>query len=76
MTIMAETSSVGIRRCDARCHSARSPSCDCICGGRYHGTGSRAQSLLMEDIKKGMLEEAGLECLDVLQESLAQGTLW
>ncbi len=25
------------RRCDDKCHSARGPICDCLCGGRYHG---------------------------------------
>ena len=24
-------------RCDARCHEAEQPQCDCICGGYYHG---------------------------------------
>ena len=27
------------RRCDARCHDAKRPHCDCICGGRNHGVG-------------------------------------
>lgn len=26
-------------RCDARCHDAKEPDCDCICGGRLHGVG-------------------------------------
>lgn len=25
--------------CDARCTEARGPSCDCSCGGKYHGSG-------------------------------------
>lgn len=28
-----------VRTCDARCHDARGPRCDCWCGGRYHGCG-------------------------------------
>jgi hypothetical protein len=26
-------------RCDAKCHNATEPHCDCMCGGRYHGAG-------------------------------------
>lgn len=29
------------RRCDANCHDARGPDCHCICGGAFHGVGSR-----------------------------------
>lgn len=29
-----------VGRCDARCHEAQSPDCDCICGGRLHGVGA------------------------------------
>jgi len=29
-----------VGRCDARCHNATSPDCDCICGGRLHGIGA------------------------------------
>lgn len=36
-TIMSYSSSDGTRRCDARCHQATQPECECICGGRYHG---------------------------------------
>jgi hypothetical protein len=28
-------------RCDARCHNAVSPDCDCICGGANHGVGTQ-----------------------------------
>lgn len=28
-----------IGRCDAKCHDATEPDCDCICGGRLHGVG-------------------------------------
>lgn len=31
-----------VGRCDARCHYASSPDCDCICGGRLHGTKGNA----------------------------------
>lgn len=29
-----------VGRCDAKCHNASSPDCDCICGGRLHGVGA------------------------------------
>lgn len=31
-----------IGTCDARCYDAKTPGCDCICGGRCHGKGLRA----------------------------------
>ena len=34
---MATIIKVGNGRCDARCHEAKKPECDCVCGGRYHG---------------------------------------
>jgi len=36
--LIVETHSDGSsRRCDAQCHRAKNPECECICGGRYHG---------------------------------------
>ncbi len=32
-----------VGRCDARCHEAREPECDCICGGRLHGVADRVE---------------------------------
>lgn len=29
-----------VGRCDAKCHNATAPECDCICGGRLHGVGA------------------------------------
>ncbi len=51
-TIMTAHNSEGCYgRCDARCHKAAHPDCDCICGGRYHGVGSskKAQEMLTDD---------------------------
>lgn len=40
-TVIAVYDSDGCRgRCDARCHDAKEPDCDCICGGRLHGVGA------------------------------------
>ena len=39
-------------RCDARCHNAREPECDCRCGGLFHGaarTGSLDRRVLETD---------------------------
>lgn len=42
-TAIAVYSSDGcVGRCDAKCHYATSPECDCICGGRLHGSRSNA----------------------------------
>ena len=30
-----------VGRCDAKCHNAKGPECRCICGGAFHGVGSK-----------------------------------
>lgn len=37
-----------VRRCDARCHSAKGSVCSCWCGGTFHGSagGVNRQALL------------------------------
>lgn len=38
-TVMTWGNSEGTKgRCDAKCHGATQPECDCMCGGRYHGS--------------------------------------
>lgn len=37
--IAVYTSSGCVGRCDAKCYDAQSDFCDCICGGKNHGTG-------------------------------------
>lgn len=49
MTIITQSDSGGTRRCDGTCHSAKTSKCMCICGGRYHGAGNRAQEMLTRD---------------------------
>ena len=39
-----DTTGTCIGRCDAKCHDAHDPNCDCICGGENHGVG-RDQAL-------------------------------
>jgi len=39
-TLITVSNSEGVvGRCDAKCYDAKSPQCDCICGGRNHGAG-------------------------------------
>ena len=41
-TILAVYNSNGCAgRCDARCHEAVNDECRCICGGAFHGVGSK-----------------------------------
>ena len=41
-TLIAAYNSDGcVGRCDARCHQATTPECDCICGGMNHSVGLR-----------------------------------
>ena len=41
-TIYAVYNSDGcVGRCDAQCHEATGPECRCICGGAFHGVGSK-----------------------------------
>lgn len=49
-TLMQWSNSDGILgRCDAKCHDAAEPACDCMCGGRYHG--AARQGVLDERIR-------------------------
>ena len=42
MVIFAVYNSDGcVGRCDARCHNAIGFDCECICGGAFHGVGSK-----------------------------------
>jgi hypothetical protein len=53
-TVLIIHNSDGSRRCDAKCHDATEPECDCICGGRYHGkTSEGAMNLIHEDVQSG-----------------------
>lgn len=41
-TIYAVYNSDGcVGRCDAKCHEATGDECRCICGGAFHGVGSK-----------------------------------
>lgn len=52
-TVLIVGNSDGSRRCDARCHNAKSARCECICNGRYHGQGEEyALNRVLEDVKR------------------------
>ena len=42
-TVMSWGNSEGVKgRCDAKCHNAKTPKCECMCGGAYHGAALQA----------------------------------
>lgn len=45
-------------RCDARCHDALEPRCDCICGGRNHGAGLERAVENTRELAESWLDEA------------------
>jgi hypothetical protein len=48
-------------RCDANCHEAHEPACDCCCGGRLHGRGSSQAAIEQQTVDFfGSLEAAEL----------------
>lgn len=52
MVIIVERSGGRTRVCGSRCHFAKSDICDCVCRGRYHQAGARAQTALLEDLPR------------------------
>lgn len=64
-TLMSWHSSSGEQhRCDAKCHNAERPDCECMCGGAFHGAG-----------RDGTLEQKIKEHGDEILERLAGQTL-
>jgi hypothetical protein len=66
----------GDRRCDAKCHTATEPECDCICGGAYHGCGSSAvaqERLTEEWLGPDWRERYGQIAQQPVQQSLLGG---
>jgi hypothetical protein len=57
-TVLRVGNSEGSRRCDAKCHEAKSAECDCVCGGRYHGRGTAYALAFVEwDARAGVFGE-------------------
>lgn len=66
--------SEGERRCDAKCHNAKEPGCDCICGGRYHGCGNSeiAQGNLQKDCEGGVWGEDMMKAVEAAKREVAE----
>ena len=70
-TLLTVGNSGGERRCDAKCHDAHEPECDCICGGRFHGKGGdTAARMLMDDACQGRFGEQVRVAVTHFQERL------
>jgi orotate phosphoribosyltransferase len=82
-TVLAVYDSEGcVGRCDARCHEARTPDCDCICGGRYHGVGAASAVQAATDyidpdgqLRRAFAEAHGLDASELRVEA-GQGALF
>jgi len=46
-----------IGRCDAKCHEAEQPECDCICGGVNHGVGQKQAEINTRSMVEEKLRE-------------------
>ena len=57
-------------RCDSRCHEAKAPKCECVCGGYYHG----ALQAGPEELERRR-EHAGPDLRENLSTQDAQVTL-
>ncbi len=57
-TLIAVYTSKGcVGRCDAKCYSASTPDCDCICGGANHGCGKDKAIEQTRDMVETWVEE-------------------
>lgn len=66
-TVIAVYDSAGVcvGRCDAKCHDAHEPDCDCICGGANHGAGgTRAIANTREHHRRWLKDYAASRGLD------------
>lgn len=57
VTLITYGNSEGTRRCDARCHDATEPNCECICGGANHGAGLQQALKNTREMAEGWIEE-------------------
>ena len=67
LLIYASNSEGCTGRCDANCHNATHPDCDCICGGMNHGVGlakaqENTQLYVDKWIEKWEKEHPGEKC--------------
>jgi hypothetical protein len=72
VTLISYHSSGGDQgRCDARCHDAAEPECDCICGGRNHGAGKERALDNTRELAQSWVDAARASGLDVTDVQLA-----
>lgn len=58
-TLITVTNSSGVvGRCDAKCHEATHPDCDCVCGGANHGVGLKQAMTNTRDMALDQIEAA------------------
>ncbi|WP_026370028.1 hypothetical protein [Kallotenue papyrolyticum] len=61
-TLIAVYTSDGcVGRCDARCHEAHEPTCDCICGGMNHGVGRQRAAEQTRELVEHWIERYAKE---------------
>jgi len=76
-TVLTVGNSEGSRRCDAKCHEATEPDCDCVCAGRYHGKGGQgAMDLIHEDVREGRFGAELAHLANQLTAEALQDTLF
>ena len=74
-TLLIVGNSEGSRRCDAKCHQATEPDCDC--GGRYHGRGTQtARELIHADVLAGRFGAGAAELAAQLTPEALQHPLF
>lgn len=59
-TVLSQTISDVTRRCDAKCHNAKGPNCECICNGMNHGGGYAQAVQNNYDLFESILEDQGV----------------
>ena len=65
-TLISYQSSGGDQgRCDAKCYDAREDACDCICGGRNHGSGKQRAIENTRELAESWIEQARADGQDV-----------
>lgn len=76
-TLLIVGNSEGSRRCDAKCHEATEPDCDCVCGGRYHGRGTQtARELIRADLLAGRFGAGAADLAAQLTPEVLQHALF
>ena len=77
-TLIAVYNSSGVvGRCDAKCHNATHPDCDCVCGGANHGVGLKQAISNTREIAMDQIEaEYGKDARAQFDESVLQPALF